>query len=89
MPIDKELYRWAYEQYRQWNEAELIDRALNAGKLSPQKTWGQYLDLFEFSHQMGLRQSQWQRDQKLADMDRYYAQIRKLEAWRQVRGRTT
>jgi hypothetical protein len=89
MPLDKELYRWAYEQYRQWNEAELIDRALNAGKLSPQKAWSQYVDLFEFSHQMSLQQSRWQRNQKLADLDRYYTQIRKLEAWRQVRGRKT
>jgi hypothetical protein len=41
MSIDKELYRQAYELYRQWNEAELIERARNAGQLSPQKAWQQ------------------------------------------------
>ena len=35
MAIDKELYRTALEHYRQWNEAELLDRLRNAGRYSP------------------------------------------------------
>ena len=37
MAIDKKLYRQALQDYRQWNEAELIDRVRNAGKLSPEE----------------------------------------------------
>lgn len=31
----KDLYLNALEHYRQWNEAEFLDRIRNAGKLSP------------------------------------------------------
>ena len=31
MTIDAELYRKALEEYRQWNEAELIARATGVG----------------------------------------------------------
>jgi len=87
MPLDKELYRKAYESLRQWNEAELIDRVRNAGKRPPGKVWEQYIDLFEFGRQIGLRPSQRQREQRLAEWDDYYARIRKLEAWRRTHGR--
>jgi hypothetical protein len=86
--IDATLYRQAYEQYRQWNEAELADRVRNAGKLSPQEAWRQYVALVEFCWKMCPQQSEWQRKQKLADLDRYYAAVRKLEAWRRARGKT-
>lgn len=88
MKLDKDLYRQAYEQYRQWNEAELADRVRNAGKLSPQEAWRQYVALVEFCWKMCPQQSEWQRKQKLADLDRYYAAVRKLEAWRRARGKT-
>lgn len=79
--LDKELYRKAYEAYRQWNEAELIDRAYNAGKTPPEKTWQQYLDLFEFAWDLGLRPSEYQRQQKVADIQRYMlAEYRRLLA---------
>ncbi|MGH7493848.1 MAG: hypothetical protein ACREOO_15835 [bacterium] len=48
MALDKELYLKMLQAYREWNEFELIDRARNAGKLSPEKAWQQYVDLWEF-----------------------------------------
>ena len=87
--LDRELYRKVYESFRQWNEAEKIERARNAGKRPSDETWQQYIDLFELAWQTGARQSAYQRKQKLADLDRYYDRIRKLEAWRRVRGRTS
>jgi GH24 family phage-related lysozyme (muramidase) len=86
--IDAALYRQAYEQYRQWNEAELAERARNAGRLTPEQAWRQYVALVEFCWKMCPQQSEWQRVQKLADLDRYYAAVRKLEAWRRARGKT-
>ena len=87
MALDKELYRRAYELHRQWNEFEYIDRVRNAGKLSPAEAWRQYVDLVEFGWKLSPRQSDRQRDQKLADWDHYYAQLEKLEAWRRARGK--
>ena len=87
--LDKELYRKVYESFRQWNEAEKIERARNAGQLSPQEAWRRYVDLVEFCWKIAPRQSDWQRNQKLAGLDRYYEQIKKLEAWRRVHGKTS
>ena len=87
--LDKELYRKAYERYRQWNEAELADRARNAGRLSPAEAWRQYVALVEFCWKLCPRQSESQRERKLADLAQYYERIRKLESWRRRRGKTT
>jgi len=87
--LDKELYRQAYERYRQWNEAEMIERARNAGKLMPAEAWRQYVALVEFCWKLCPQQSERQREQKLADVARYYERVKKLEAWRRARGKTT
>jgi hypothetical protein len=89
MKLDKELYRQAYQQYQRWNEAELVDRARNAGKLTPEAAWRQYLALVEFCWKLCPEPGEWQRKQKLADLERYYANIRKLETWRREHGKTT
>lgn len=88
MKIDATLYRQAYEQYRQWNEAELADRVRNAGKLSPQEAWQQYVALVELCWKMCPQQREWQRAQKLAALEGYYAAVQKLEAKRRMRGKT-
>ena len=87
--LDKELYRKAYEQYRKWNEAELADRARNAGKLSPAEAWEQYLALADFAWESCPPPSQTQRQQKLADLKRYYARVQAMEAWRRMRGESS
>lgn len=89
MRLDKELYRKAYEQYRRWNEAELADRARNAGRLSPAEAWQQYIALVEFCWKLSPEQSEWQREQKLADLARYHERVKRLEAWRRARGKAT
>lgn len=49
MAIDNELYRRMLEAYREWNEFEVVDRARNAGRLSPEEAWQQYADLWGLS----------------------------------------
>jgi hypothetical protein len=46
--IDKDLYRKAFDQYRQWNEIELRERIRNAGQRTPQQGWEAYLSLWNF-----------------------------------------
>ena len=86
MPLDKELYRKAYASLRQWSEAVVIDRARNAGKLSPEEGWRRFVDLVEFCWSIAPPQSDWQRNQKLAGLDRHYERVRRLEAWRRTHG---
>lgn len=88
MAIDKTLYRAAYEQYRQWNEAEELERARNAGQLSPAEAWRRYVALVEFCWRLATEQSEQQRSQRLADWDRYYERVQRLETWRRARGQT-
>jgi hypothetical protein len=80
--LDKKLYQEAYEHYRQWNEAEFINRVRNAGKMSPLDAFQQYISLVEFCWKLCPEQSEIQRERKLATIDRYYERIKKLEAWR-------
>ena len=87
MALDKELYRKAHELYRQWNEFEFIDHVRNPSRRTPTEAWRHYVDLVEFCWKLSPQQSEWQRDQKLAELDRYYAQLQKLEAWRRARGK--
>lgn len=84
MAIDKELYRKAYESLRQWSEIEKVERAREAGRLSPEEAWRRYVDLFEFGWQIGIRQSQRQHEQKMADIARYYERVQRFEAWRRA-----
>lgn len=88
MAIDKELYRKAFEYYRQWNEAELLDRIRNPGRITPEEGWQQYRALVEFCWELCPQQSEWQQKKKLDDIGRYYTRIRKFEAWRKANGKT-
>lgn len=88
MILDKELYRRAYQQYQQWNEVEAAERVRNAGRLSPAEAWRKYVDLVEFCWRLSPGQSQHQREQRLADWNRYYDRVRQLEAWRKEHGKT-
>jgi len=87
MVLDKEIYRKAYESYRQWNEAELIARVRNAGKTPWQKTWSQFVGLWEFGRRMGFQQSEKQSEIKYGALNRYYERVKKMEGWQQNRGR--
>ena len=89
MAIDKELYRRAYESLRQWSEVEKVERAREAGRLSPEEAWQRCVDLFEFGWEIGIRQSQWQHEQKMADIARYYERVQRFETWRRARARAS
>lgn len=86
MALDKELYRQAYEGYRQWNEAELIERARNTNKPTPQQAWRQYAELWEFIMKISPGISAAQRCKRLADLEEYLSKIQKLESWRRSHG---
>ena len=89
MPIDKELYRKMLEAYREWNEFELADRARNAGKLSPEEAWRQYVDLWEFAINTSPPQSDLRLELRLQEWEDYYAKIQKFEARQRARIQTT
>ena len=85
--LDKELYRNALEQYRLWNEAE-AERA-RSQQLSPAEGWRRYVELVDFCLRLAPEQSRQQREQRLADWDRYYQRVKQFEAWRRSRGKAT
>jgi len=87
--IDKDLYRKAFDEYRQWNESELRERIRNAGKRTPQEGWEIYLSLWRFSQKMGFEVSEYQRRQKLEALELSYSRVQKMEAWRKTRGKET
>jgi hypothetical protein len=86
MSIDKVMYQQAREWYRQMNEAERKAHWEEAGKLSSQEAWKQYVDLWEFGWRTNVQPSQHQVQQKVESLERYYDRLAKLEAWRRLRG---
>ncbi len=89
MPLDPKLIREAQAAYRQWNEAELRDRLLVAPHRPSDEGWRQFIDLWEFAWRLQLQPSEYQQRQKQADLRRQCEQLRKLEAWRKIHGRTS
>jgi hypothetical protein len=86
MTIDKELYRQAQEWYREWNVAEERERYDNAGKLSPQESWKQYVALWELAMKLSPEQSPRQRQLRLTEWDEYYSRVQGFESRRRWRG---
>jgi len=83
MVIDKKLYREALQHYRHWNEAELIDSIRNAGQLTPEEGWRQYVDLWEFCVNLNPGAGEGQRMMKLENLIEYYSRVQKFEQLRQ------
>ncbi len=79
MKLDKELYRQAYELHRQYNEAELRERVRNTGHLIPEEAWRQYVALWDFLMKLAPPPSKLQEQQRMADLERYYARMQKFE----------
>ncbi len=86
MKLDKELYRKAYELHQQSSDAKLVERAHLHRELSPAEAFKQYVDLVEFVWRLCPEPSEWQRKEKLESLNRYYAAIQRLEAWRRKHG---
>ncbi len=87
MTLDKELYRRAFEYYRQWNEAELVERVRETGKLSPQELWERYAALWEFCVNLAPEPTPLQEKLRQQELEDYYAKIQKFEAWRRKRAK--
>ena len=82
MAISKENYKKALEYYRQWNEAELKERIRNAGKMTPEQGWQQYVDLWEFCINLNPGAGKGQHLMTLTNLHEYYASIQKFERLR-------
>ena len=86
MSLDKELYRQAYEHYRQWNFAERADRVYHAGERSPEECWKIYVDWWEFLVSIAPERSQEQLDRRMDIWNIYYSRMQKIEKWRKEHG---
>ena len=86
--LDKELYRKAYEQYRQWIEEDRIYLPHNLGWPSYAEIWHKYLiAMADFDWDALSEPADWARAEKLADLDRWRACVFRLEAWRHGHGK--
>jgi len=88
MPIDKELYRQAYALHQQSSDAKLDERTRLHQELSSAEAFKQYADWVELMWRLCPEPSDWQREEKLESLNRYYEAIQRLEAWRRNRGQT-
>lgn len=89
MKLDKELYRKAYELHQQSSDAKLVERARLHSELSSVEALKQYADLVELIWRICPEPSEWQREEKLESLNRYYTAIQRLEAWRCERRKAT
>ncbi len=87
MKLDRELYRKAYEAYREWSEA--ADRARPREPLSSAEAWERYAALVAFCWRLCPQPSERQRREKMEALNRYYARVQRLEEWRRRVGKTT
>jgi len=87
--IDKELYRKTYQLYQKWNDAELVERIRNSGRLRPHLAWEQYADLWGFCIEMSPQPSALQLKQRFSEWQKYYSRIRMLEEWKRRDGKHT
>ena len=86
MSINRDLYRAADRLYREWNQAKAEDQARHAAELSPTEAWRQYVALVEFCWQLSPRQSDTERAEKMAMLERYTSRVRQMETWRERHG---
>ena len=80
------LYRQVYAALRQQNETELRDRARHPHEISPETSWQQLVQLWNFGCQTGLVSSDKQQTQKVLDLIKYYERIQQFENWRGAHG---
>ena len=83
---NKEMVRAWQRMYSLWNQAERLDHLLSPQRGSSLQSWKQYVALVEFGLRLYPHRSALQIHEKLESWKQYYANIRKLEAWRQNHG---
>lgn len=87
--LDKALYRRVYGSFKQWNEAKMLDHVESARRLTSSELWRRYASLWNLCMKIAPPQTPEQEKLRWAELDRYYANIRKLEAWRREHGRSS
>ena len=78
----QELYRQTYTKYRQWIEADLQDQSLPANLRTLAEEWQKYLTVAELAWDSCSTSEDWQRLEKIFDIDHQYACMFKFETWR-------
>ena len=86
MILDKELYRQAREWYREWDEYESYQRALEDARLSPVEAWRRYAALWEFVTRVAPEPNEYQHKLRMAELEDYYERMKRFEAGRRERG---
>lgn len=85
--MDRQLYQQTYAAWREWNAAELVEQARETNEPSPADAWRQYAALVKLCYRLAAGGNDWQRRQKLDELDLYYERLQKLERWRTIHGR--
>jgi hypothetical protein len=80
--MDRQLYQQAYANYRQWIKADLHDQILPADLRRLAEQWERYLTVAELAWDSCSTPEDWQRLEKISDIDHQYACAFKLELWR-------
>lgn len=82
---NKEMVRAWRRMYSLWNQAELMDEAMNRNRLTPLEGWRQYVDLWEFCMKTVSDPDDFDFDLNIAERETYYENVLRMEAWRQAR----
>jgi hypothetical protein len=80
--MNEHLYRQAYINYRQWIKADLHDQILPVDLQRLAERWEQYLTVAELAWDSCSTPGDWQRLEKISDIDHQYACMFKFELWR-------
>ena len=85
--LDKALYRQMHESMKEWDEAKMRSRVRDAHTMTHAEAWRRYVDLWEFTMRFARPKSKAQQAREFAVWEKYYDNLRKLEAWRQAHGK--
>lgn len=86
--IDKAAWQMRLKYYRAWNEAEFREKIRNAGKKNFAQKWQEFFDLIEFGLMLKPQPSEYEQQQKVEMLNRYYEAIQRFEARRQQHGKS-
>jgi len=89
MEMDKDLYRKAHAALKRWNEFETIERLQQAKHLTPEQGWKQYISLWELLMKIAPDGSDYQHQEHIKDLEQYYSNVQKLQAWMRLHGEAT
>ncbi len=86
MPLDKQLVQEAMAQYKAWNEADFVNKVLQAGSRSHQEKWHDFCSLYAFGKRIKPQISRGEQLLWAEEWNSYFESIRRFEAWRCSRG---